>query len=540
MLARSPLRSNAQRQAVARSNTVSAPIEGWDAISPLESMGPMRAVELVNWFCQPGWIEVRKGSKVHTKVGTSDVESLLVWRGPSGASKMFAATGSKIYDVSAASGAMEVVSGLASARFQSVVFVNSGNSYLYACNGQDACRHYNGSTWSTPTLTGVVSQDVIQINAHKRRLWLITKESTKAWYLATDAIAGAATSFELGSLFSRGGYLMAMATWTRDGGSGPDDVAVFISSEGQCALYSGTDPAGSSTWSIIGTFDLPRPVGRRCVQRLGADLLLLTAQGVFPLSKLLGIDKAEAAQIALSSNISPAITTAVDLYGNNFGWEIAIHYRGTKLIVNVPRIENGIADQYVMNTITGAWSKFVGWPAQCFGVYNNELYFGTKGGYVYKADTGVSDTDSSIVATGQTAYTALGSAALKHITMVKPLITATGSNRPRVGVSTDFQETQNLSTVTSSTGVTAGKWGSMRWGRDVWGGGATEVNDWGGAAALGTFASVKFQAETGATAASAFTWGFAYWGAISWGGVNGNETVKINGFLMLSSQGGYI
>jgi hypothetical protein len=43
-----------------------------------------------------------------------------------------------------------------------------------------------------------------------------------------------------------------------------DDYAAFITSEGQVAVYSGADPASSTTWSLVGVFDIGAPIGRRC------------------------------------------------------------------------------------------------------------------------------------------------------------------------------------------------------------------------------------------------------------------------------------
>jgi hypothetical protein len=126
------------------------------------------------------------------------------------------------------------------------------------------------------------------------------KDSTKGVYLATDAIAGAATEFQFGSLFTRGGHLLAIASWTRDGGSGSDDYLVAISSRGQLAVYAGTDPASADTWALVGVFDVPQPIGRRCWRRYGGDVLLLTVEGLFPLSSLLSVDESQAKRVAVS------------------------------------------------------------------------------------------------------------------------------------------------------------------------------------------------------------------------------------------------
>jgi hypothetical protein len=222
MLMRAPLRANRNRQRVVGQATVPAPVGGWDAESPLSDMPRNHAVVLDNWFPRPGYVEVRRGHRYHAWDAGSSVEpvrSLMVWQGTT-SSKLFAASNDTIYDVTSRGQATSSVTSLTNPDWQWVNFTNAGASYLYAVNGADAPRHYNGSTWATPTITGITAADAVHVNVHKKRLWFTLNNSTKAAYLATDAIAGAATEFELGSNFDRGGYLMAMATWTRDGGSG--------------------------------------------------------------------------------------------------------------------------------------------------------------------------------------------------------------------------------------------------------------------------------------------------------------------------------
>jgi len=293
MLMRAPIKVNRNRTQVVRQATVPAPVGGWDAESPLAAMPRDHAVQLDNWFPRPGYVEVRRGHRYHAwdlGDGTSPTETLMVWQGKA-SSKMFGAAGDSIYDVTTRGQAgSAAVGSLSDAYWQWVNFTNSGANYLYIVNGTDAPRHYNGTTWATPSITGITPADAIHVNVHKKRLWFTIKDTTQAAYLATDAIAGAATTFELGSNFDRGGYLMAMATWTRDGGAGADDLAVFISSRGQLAIYQGTDPASAVTWSLIGVFEIAAPIGRRCFQRWGNDLLVITVEGVYALSSILAVD----------------------------------------------------------------------------------------------------------------------------------------------------------------------------------------------------------------------------------------------------------
>lgn len=621
---RQALARNPRRAPVARSKAVGAPVEGWDASSALANMKETRAVQLKNWFPQPGYVEVRKGYKWHswdlgsapktvsaidtgTDVLTSNshgmadgtavkfhaattlpggllstqiyyirdaatntfkvarsvagtavditssgsgtitvyqvseplVETLAVWQGPA-ASKLIAAAGGCMWDVSSSntSASFLYASGTED-RWQHFMHTTSGGSFLFMVNGTDAPVHYNGTTWTAPTITGITAADAITGISHKKRIWMVLKDSTKAAYLGTEAVAGAATEFQFGSLFTRGGYLLALATWTRDGGSGADDYLVAISSRGQVAFYRGTDPADAATWALVGTFDVPTPIGRRCFTRFGADVLLLTVEGVFPLSQLLSVDQSQVDRVAISERISQAFNTAAISYASLWGWEAIVYAKGTRLIVNVPTSENEFASQFVMNTLTGAWCEFDNHHANTWAVYNDNIYFGGNAGDIYRADTGRADIDQPITAIGQTAYGAFGSANTKRFSMLRPLITTSGTNRPALGISTDFVETQNLSSLSAAQTPSSAVWdGGTLWdGGAVWGGSEVQVSDWATMSALGTFGSIKFQAQTGVTAGGAL-WGRAKWGQSLWGSEGASdETMRMQGFVVLYETG---
>lgn len=624
MLARAPASSNRPRRAVARASSVTAPVGGWDAISALASMPPDRAVQLKNWFPQPGYVEVRKGHKYHAwdmgasvKTVTADaatdtltstahgltdttavriyattsvpaglsaankyyvrdaaantfklaatsggtaidltsagsgtiyvwpiantaVESLMVWQGPS-SSKLFAATSGAIWDVTSSQVATPALTGLGSSRWQHSMHTTSAGAFLFVVNGSDAARHYNGSVWATPAITGITASDIAHVCVHKKRLWFTMINSTKAAYLATESIAGAATEFQLGGQFSRGGYLVGMTTWTRDGGAGADDFAVFISSRGQLAIYAGTDPASATTWALVGVFDVPTPIGRRCFTRFGGDVLLLTLEGVYPLSQLLAVDQSQAGRVAISENIAPAFNIAARSYSGNHGWEACVYAKGTRIIVNVPTAESATAAQFVMNTLTGAWCEFDAHAANAWAVYNDSVYFAGPDGSVYQADTGSTDVDLAITAIGQTAYQDFGLPNVKRFTLLKPLLTIEDSSRPSLGISVDFSETSDLSAATAATAAAGSAlWDTAVWDTFTWGGGSVQSNEWVSVPAIGTWASIKFQAQTGAASGGAL-WGVSSWGDARWGGAGrANVTFRINGFLGLAEPGGYL
>ena len=543
-----PLRGNKARAQKVRQGVVLAPTGGWDASSPLADMPKDRAVELINWFPQPGYIEVRRGSNYHAWNLVSDatpVETLMPYVGMAGTSKLFAAAGTIIYDVTTEGIGTESATGFANARWQWATMVNSGGTYLYCVNGSNPARHFNGSVWAEPSITGVSPSDLIHINLHKKRLWFVELDTTKAWYLPTDAIAGAATSFEFGSNFREGGYLVATATWTRDGGSGSDDYLVGISSRGEVAVYTGTDPATANTWALVGVFQCPAPIGRRCFQKYGGDLILITLEGIYPLSQLLSVDQSQARGIALSQNIQTAFNDAARSGKDLFGWEAIVYPKGTRLIVNVPNVEFSDSNQYVMNTLTGAWARFDNNHANCWAVFNEKLYYGGNDGAVYEADTGSADVSTAITAIAQTSYQAFQApGTIKHFTALQALITSSQGTQPSLGISTDFVETSEMSTASTVASSGIALWDVAEWDEDNWSGAVQQTNNWITIPALGRFASVKIQAQTGVQGAGSTGayWGIATWGTSLWGGTsfNSDEVMRVNGFVTLYETGSFI
>ena len=344
-------------QLTTKSMSFPPPTGGWDAVSALANMPPDRAVVLDNWFPRPDSIEIRRGIANHCTglTGAGVVDSVMAYSAVSPANDMlFAATAGRIWDVSSV-GAPVVTTetGLSNNRWQHVNFTTPALKALFICNGVDAPRYWDGATWTQPTITNISSTDIVHVNAHKNRLWFALANSTLAAYLATGAVAGAATTFEMGGFFTKGGYLNGMGTWTLDTGAGPDDFAVFISSKGQVVIFKGTDPSSATTWTLIGVFDLGSPIGRRCFTKVGSDLAIINVDGVIPITRALATDRAAAGTIAMTKNIQNAMRTAAASYASNFGWQLCSYPKGTMALLNVPVSEGSQQQQFVMNTLTG-------------------------------------------------------------------------------------------------------------------------------------------------------------------------------------------
>jgi len=481
-----------------KTSSIPAPIGGWNARDELSAMAATDAKTLTNYVPNESGVELRGGSLDHvTGIGAA-VQSLLPYS-HGGTTELKAAGNSAIYDVTSAGavGAAEV-SSLTNTKFQYVNFGTAGGNFLWICNGADQERYYNGSTWATSTLTGVTAGDITNVEVHATRLFMVIKDSLKYCYLPVNSISGTVSVVNLSSVFRQGGKLIACATWSRDGGSGPDDMMAFLTSEGEIALYSGNDPSSASTWAKVGVYAIGAPVGDRCYFKVAGDLVIITQDGFVPMSKVLSTDRVSP-ELALSDKISGAVRSAVRLYGANFGWQCLLYPKAGYGLFNVPK-GGGIYEQFIVNTTTGAWCKFTDWNGSCWAVHNEDLYFGDDDGNVVKADTGTADNGAAILGDVETAFNYFGSSDTKRFTMIRPVMQSDGSIPISIGFNVDFES--NISTYAPSTITTGGtKWGAI-WG-SPWGRKAAPVKAWRSVSGMGKAASVRIRTST---TAQSITW----------------------------------
>ena len=472
----------------ARATSLSAPIGGWNARDSIADMPPHDAVILTNWRPRTTYCELRPGYSRFATGITGWVETIFSYS--SGTSnQLFAAAGTVIYDVTSGGTASSDRTGMTNARWQYVNNRTSGGSYIQAVNGADKMQYYNGTAWFADgdgapyDVTGVDTATCIGITESHNRIWLTQTGTLKAWYLPVQSIGGAATAFDLSSYCQRGGYLMAIETWTMDAGYGMDDMTVFITSNGEVLVYRGADPASSATWGLIGIYWIGSPIGRRCTVKFAGDLLIITRDGVQPLSLAMQSSRLNS-RVAVTDKIQQATTDSIVAYGANFGWQMLPVPNQDTLIINVPLQQNVMQQQYVMNTITKAWCNFSGWNAACWELWQDNAYFGGNG-YVGKAFDTLGDNGGVILAKGLQAFSYLGQRnRVKHVTQMQPVLRTNGTPPIASKLNLDF----DLSEPTSSLAFTPslyGVWGTSLWNGANWSGGLEISQTYQGANGVG-------------------------------------------------------
>lgn len=494
--------------------SIPPPIGGWNARDSLADMAVDDAVVIKNFYPATTSVNVRNGYNFYVAGLTGYVDTLLAYGGPT--EQFFAATSAgNIYDITQqdsfltdqngnyivteagvqilvkGSSLTTSLTGLSNGRLQYINITTAGGSYIRTVNGVDKSRVYDGTAWHKDgdgapyDITGVDSASLSNINLHKNRIWFTQNSTLKAWYLPTNALGGAAVSFDLSAIAQRGGYLMAMSTWTIDGGYGIDDLAVWVTSNGEVIVYRGTDPSSASTWALVGVWRIGSPVGRRCMYKWSGDLLIITQDGVFPMSLALQSSRTDA-RAAITNKIQYAVSNAVTNYGTNFGWQLIYFANGNQLYLNIPVLETQQQEQYVMNTITKSWCRFTGWNASCWEIFQDQIYFGTFEG-VNKAWSGQIDGATAISTECVQAFSELGRKGLqKRATMFQPILSVNGSLSLFGGVNIDF-DTSTSSAQLATTPSLYGAWDSGVWDTSIWGPDVDIRKIWNGAKGVGKY-----------------------------------------------------
>jgi hypothetical protein len=371
------------------------------------------------------------------------------------------------------------------------ITVTGASSFTYTMATAPAADATVVGTYTVLGITGVNSNVFVNVNMFQNRLFFVQKDSMTFWYLPVESIGGAASDFPLGSVARSGGFLQAMGTWTLDAGYGVDDLGAFVTSMGEVIVYKGTNPSDVNAWSQVGVWQMGQTFARRCFFKFGGDLLLLTQDGLVPMSAALQSSRLDP-RINLTDKIFFAVSQAATTYYAEFGWQINYFASENMLILNIP--SSAGMEQYVMHTITKSWARFTGIEAYCWEVSaDNKIYFGSTD-YVGQFYTQNSDNGNNIIGNAQQAYSYFESRGqLKRFTLVRPIL-QTDNGFPTVlcGISTDFDTAPLTNQLAfNPASIRVGEWDAGLWDQATWGGGPITTKYWQGVTGTGFAASIN-------------------------------------------------
>lgn len=469
---RANVRPSAKKPPTMRSFSWPAPTGGLMANGNLAAAQPGYAYVLENYFCTAMGAVVRRGcqKKMVLDGGASPTRTIFSYMSGN-IRKLFAVNDTNIYDVTAST-----PSAIASSTSGKWIFIqfqaSDGSTYLRGVNGADAALVFDGTAFSTaPALTfpagvSLTSGDLNFVWSHKNRHFFIQKNSQNAWYLPVGQMGGELAAFPLGGIFKLGGSLIMGATWSRDTGSGLNAMCAFFSSEGEVAIYEGSNPGDTADWTLVGVFRIGRPLGPKSIIEAGGDLMIATDIGFIPLSRALNTDYSILGIEAISGSI-------IDLWNDEVGyreggdWNVVFWPRRQMVAVALPTINEQPAKWLVANAKTKAWSTFSNWDATCVHVFGNECYFGGPNGEVFEAYVTGYDNKQPFTATVVPMFDQMEVAGYKTMSMSRAVFRGPNPVREKITDQTDYQI--NLPSAPSASPVVlASTWDNAVWDVDAW------------------------------------------------------------------------
>jgi len=513
--------------------TMSPPYGGLDLVSPVDNMDPAYALELVNVFPGAGAPTVRLGyAEFADTLSSSAIKFMAPLNLADGTTQLIVGTSSKLYSISS-SGISTDITGAATIStgdWQSVIYSNK----LYLCNGADAPLVYTGTgTVSTTTFTGPSSMtSLINVTAHKERLYFVEAGTAKVWYggLQVTGTGGtpALTSFDFQYVFNRGGFLVGIGSFSQSTNVASQDYFYACSSEGEVVFYSGNYAGDPTTWGLVGRYYIGKPLGYRAFVRYNNDVWALTAQGIVPLSGLIQSDP-EAALNLVSAKINPLITEYATTTPFDHEWTGFFWPQGRRVYISVP--VSGSGCKFLVYSIdTKGWTLFQLFDdnhslSSC--VFNNLPYYGSSMGIVWKGETGQADattttSSQSIMFSGRTAFSFYNSRGnYKAFKDIRPLMRTKRGITLSLGLDVDFKRAQTVASVVTPSG-TFTPWGST--------GGSPTYTPWGSPwSADLEYVFDRFAAK-----------GQGHCAAVRFGGSIKNSTLQILGFEIRFDMGGQV
>lgn len=397
-----------RRRAVSSTHFIQAPVRGWIANEALANAKSGGARVLENIFPTKTSVRLRGGSRKYATISTGPV--LRMWTYKSGVlEQFFASDEGNIFDISSVVDPNTIptpkVSGQAAGYYSTAQFGTAGGDYQYVVNGADDALLYDGTTFkpinttSTPAITGIASSKFSFVWSFASRLFFIEKDTMNVWYLPVDSLGGLAKVFSLAGVFQEGGSLLMGGKWSMDAGDGLDDKWVVVSTEGEVAVFQGTNPESASDWQKVGIYKITPPMGMNCQMQAGGDMLIGAEDGIVPISQAVNKDEAALSLASVTANIEPEWKKEV-VSRRSLPWEILKWPTNNMMVVSLPvPIEGVLPYCFVANLETGAWAKFTEWDTRCLCLYSSYGFFGTNDGTIHQMEVGGSDDGMPYVCT---------------------------------------------------------------------------------------------------------------------------------------------
>lgn len=358
--------------------------------------------------------------------------------------------------------------------WSTVQYSTAGGSFLIGVNGSDEGFIYDGTDWDAlgvtfPSPSTLTTADLAFVWVYKNRIYFIEKNTLNVWYLPVDQIGGELTLLPMGGIFSRGGNLLFGQSWSLSSGGdgGLSEQCVFVTTEGEVAVFQGLSPDPNQGWEKVGVYRAGKPLGQRAWIKAGGDLVIATSIGFIPLSKAIDTDYAALGLIAVSNPISDEWRQAVQQRGVD-GWHCELWAEGSMTIIGTPTPDDLQPLTLIVNADSGAWCRFTNWQPFGMETFRGKLFMGSTNGRVQEAWVGGSDEGRPYTATALPLFYDSGTPFQRKIARnAKVTIRSSYPVNPRVTAKFDWD--MNMPPAPSASLIPVGnEWDNGIWDESIW------------------------------------------------------------------------
>lgn len=345
---------------------------------------------------------------------------------------------------------------------------------------------------SPPAGTSHIFVDRMQIVlSHMNRLWFADSTYLSVYYLPLQQKSGQLKELPLNAVFKRGGTIRAMYTWTLDGGMGLDDQLVIFTTNGEAAIYAGTDPDTDLT--LIGVYRFDSPMSKHSVVQYGGELYALISTGLVPMSTLM---RAETENLGKQDvDVTSEFYQHAIRHRDKFGWQAFLNHSSGRLYCNMPIGGMNQYRQMIRFMPKPVWARWSGVPARCWAWIDNRVFFGTDNGRVKEMHPSfLNDDGGPIRVDVQGAWSTYGTPAIKHFKMVKAYIQTDGQPRPFLDMKVDYDTTRPTNQPETSPGTVGAEWDTATWDVDDWASAVRNRSYWTGVKPIGQVGGPRLMA----------------------------------------------
>lgn len=320
------------------------------------------------------------------------------------------------------------------------------SSQAIIADGLDLPMSYNGSAFAAAlftTSTGALVQSFDGVIAHHDRLYFWKTDGKLEFYYGdVGAVSGVLTRFPLDRLGNITGNILTAISLTIDAGENINDALAIYTTTGQIVVYEGLNPGDPNDWNLMTRIQVAPPLSRFSFTRVGADVWVLTAQGLISLR-----DTLAQGNLALVGTLGRPIVKEIreliarpldfDVATEQFlpnEWQLHTAADGSKVIINF--FARSLQRQFIWNAESKAWQT-ADFPARSWHNLGLRTDFTTAIGRLGAVQPAAASTEE-ITALWHTGWFTFRSDTT--VAYVRPTIIADGPLSVAVTVLRDYNE----------------------------------------------------------------------------------------------------